>query len=281
MKMKFDIALAAFIGILLLLVSCQKDRAAVFKDPLDEGYQLIDSGNYSQAIEHLQELSQRDFRPQVRVALASAYAARGGIRVGQYWGFVVGFKAPLVTLESLKVNSSVESVQKISQQLKGNLDPRDLKALGDIVNVLVLWERYKDRVEAIPIVSGSAQADVQSAVEILTSVSTPGGRLYRAILNLILFKSHLHSVEGGWKEFGKSLEQLLAGRLEVLCELSFEGMLQSLRPLSYHLMETLADLGMAFEKEKSALMEGRALVQGFQSLAVNGLIELNQKRACP
>lgn len=264
----------------LMLAGCQNDSTEALRDPLDRGYQLIDRGEYSQAVRELQELSRNDLRPAVKVALASAYAARGGVRVSDYWGFVIGFDAPLVAPGTLPTNATIDSLQKIAKQAKGDIDPRDVKALGGIVNALAVWERYKDRVDAIPVVSGAALQDVKVAVETLSQVQTPGGRLYRAILNLILFKSYVTASKGLWDEFNDILGEILNGRIEVLCQFKFEQMLTWLSPITYHLSETLKDLMIAYPEEKKDLQVALALVQGVYDLTQDAITELRKKRVC-
>jgi hypothetical protein len=273
------IAIGAIVS-LMLVTGCQKDRAEATRDPLDENYKLIDRGDYSQAIEKLQILSRKDRRPQVRLALASAFAARGGIRVEQYWGFVVGFKAPLVTPESRGLNASVESLQRIAKQAKGDLDPRDMKALGGLVNALAVWDRYKERVDSIPVVRGAAKEDLKIAVETLNEVQTPGGRLYRGILNLVLFKSAITESANFWEDFNKVLDQLIDGKLDVLCQFKFETLEQWLTPISYHLAETLGDLAIAYPEDKKELLDARQIVQGIYSTTMDAVKELRQKRTC-
>lgn len=265
---------------LLVLGGCQKDKAEPQRDPLDAQYKLIDRGEYDQAISELQKLSLEDARPTVKVALASAYAARGGIRVEDYWGFVIGFEAPLVPPGTVPSNATIESLQKIAKQAKGDIDPRDLKALGGIVNALSVWERYKDRVDAIPVVTGAALADVQIAAETLKSVQTPGGRLYRAILNLILFKSYVHSSQGLWDQFNEALQELINGNLEVLCKFNFEQILTWLNPITYHLIETLNDLIVAYPDDRKELEDARNLIEGVYNLTQEAVNELKKKRIC-
>jgi len=272
-------ALGALIS-LLLVTSCQKDRIEANRDPLDENYKLIDRGDYSQAIEKLQILSRKDRRPQVRVALASAYAARGGIKVEQYWGFVVGFKAPLVSPENMNLNASVDSLQRIAKQTKGDIDPRDMRALGGLVNALAVWDRYKERVDSIPVVRDGAKEDLKVAVEILNDVQTPGGRLYRGILNLVLFKSAITESANFWEDFNKILEQLIDGKIDVLCQFKFETLEQWLTPISYHLAETLGDLAIAYPDDKKELLEARQIVPGIYVATMDAVKELRQKRTC-
>ncbi|MBS1971008.1 MAG: hypothetical protein JSU04_11910 [Bdellovibrionales bacterium] len=279
MKKYMKLALGV-LTVLLVSGGCQRDKTEPDRDPLDANYQLIDKGDYDGAIRELQKLALEDQRPSVKVALASAYAARGGIRVENYWGFVIGFDAPLVPPDSIPTNATIESLQKIAKQAKGDIDPRDLNALGGIVNALSVWERYKDRVDAIPVVTGAALADVQIAAETLKTVQTPGGRLYRAILNLILFKSYITASQGLWDQFNAAIAELLAGHIEVLCKFDFEKILNWLNPITYHLTETLDDLIIAYPDERKDLEGARNIVQAVYGFTQQAVDELRKKRMC-
>ena len=65
------LALALIAG---FVVAC--DSRPITQDDLDEGIQKIDEGRFDKAIEELADLSYRDLRPDVRVALATAYVER-------------------------------------------------------------------------------------------------------------------------------------------------------------------------------------------------------------
>jgi len=267
--------------ILIALISCQNKESERNKDPLDENYKLIDRGSYSEAITNLTELAKKDSRPQVRVALGSAYAARGGIKVDQYWGFVVGFKAPLVKPENVQVNGTIESLQRIVKQADGNIAPKDMKALGGLIRTLAVWDLYKDRVEAIPVVQGEAIQDLNRAVNVLASVNTPGGRLYRGILNLILFKSYVTASQDFWEKFNEAIKEVLAGNLKALCKMDFEELLNWLNPVSYHLIETLNDLIVAYPESEKDFVEARNLVQAVYTATKEAIRELRDQRMCP
>jgi hypothetical protein len=276
---KVKLVLGALVS-LLLFCACQKDRAEAGRDPLDENYELIDRGDCSQAIQNLQELSLMDSRPAVRVALASAYAARGGIRIESYWGFIIGFAAPLIPPDSIPVNGGIVGLQKFAKQTKGNIGPLEVKALGGIMSAMTVWDRYKDRVDAIPVVSGQALIDLRLAIDALGMDKTPGGRLYRGILNLILFKSHITAAGSFWIDFNKVIEQLVKGNIQVLCRFNFDELLKWLNPVSYHLTETLNDLIIAFPEDRKDLEPSRVLIQSVFKMATDGVDELREKRTC-
>jgi hypothetical protein len=271
MNLKTTLALVAMTFV-FAFSGCQ-NKETERKEPLDESYKLIDRGSYSEAIQNLQDLSVTDKRPQVLVALGSAYAARGGIKVAQYWGFVVGFKAPLVKDENKQVKDTVKGLQH-------NLNDKDADALGGILRTLAVWDDYKERIDAIPVVSGEALKDLGRAVDVLEQVHTPGGRLYRAILNLILFKSYIAASQGVWDEFNAAIGDVLNGNTEVLCKYDFRVFMKWLSPISYHLMETMKDLTIAFPDKEADFVSARNLAQAVYSTTKDAIQDLRDQKVC-
>ncbi|MGZ3747429.1 MAG: hypothetical protein ACXWRE_08670, partial [Pseudobdellovibrionaceae bacterium] len=187
------------------------------------------------------------------------------------------FAAPFAPNESITENnirnSSFESLQRIAEQ--GKWSERDLQEAS------VVWDRFKERVDAIPAVKDAvALGDLKLAVDTLASVETPGGRLYRAILNLILFKSYLVTSGSFWSDFNKAIEQLLRGETQVLCHFNFDDLLQWLEPISYHLKETLGDLALAFPENRKDFESSQELIQGIYITTKNAVDDLRKKRTC-
>src|SRR5688572_19595078 len=97
-KSRFSLFLLA----LALLLSC-KEKKADDRNRINEGYNRIDQTQYDGAIEYFLELQKTDPREQVRIALASAYAARAGVRAEGFWDFTQMLKGPTVTEKDLKL----------------------------------------------------------------------------------------------------------------------------------------------------------------------------------
>jgi hypothetical protein len=266
---------------LFSVLACQDNPAKRNKDPIDEDYKLIDRGSYSEAIDGLKALALTDKRPQVVVALGSAYAARAGIKVDQYWGFLVGFKAPLVKADNVEANGTIDSLQHILKQANGHIDPNDMKALGGVIRTLAVWDLYKDRVDAIPTVQGESLKDLHRAVDVMADVQTPGGRLYRAILNLIIFKSYVINSQDFWARFNHAVSDVVKGDTRALCEFDFSELQNWLNPVSYHLIETLDDLMIAFPETKSDFLDAQNVVRSVYATSKSAIQELHDQRMCP
>jgi hypothetical protein len=278
MKFKAQILILILVG-WGALSACQNESAR-HQDPLDKAYQKIDRGEYSSAIDDLNALSQTDPRPEVLVTLASAYAGRAGIKVAQYWGFVIGFKAPLLNADDIAVGPTVQSLKKIEKQAGSKLSQAELQALGEFVRAMELWDLYKDRIEAIPTVSGEPEQDLLSAVDVLSRVQTPGGRLYRAILNLILLKSMVVASPEATNEFSTVIEKTLSGDTEAFCKFDFVQLGNWLTPVSQQLGETLSDLVIAFPEQSPSLNAAQAQLLDIDGKIVKARKQLKQKRGC-
>lgn len=279
MKADRKTVLLLFLG-WMLVSACQNEPATRREDPLAKGYQQIDRGEYDLAISDLTQLSQKDPRPEVLVTLASAYAARGGVKVADYWGFVIGFKAPLVNSEALPVSEAAKSLQKIARQTKGKLKPEEAEAFGGIMKALALWELYKDRIDAIPTSDGERARDLATATRILERVQTPGGRLYRAILNLILFKSAVVASDGSWDEFEAAVTEALKGDADKLCTFDVSRFTERLQPMSYRLAETLTDLMIAYPEQVLSLKPAADEVERMDLTLNEASSQLRSKKVC-
>jgi hypothetical protein len=248
------------------LSACQNSSSSRAQDPLAKQYQHIDRGEYSEAIHELTDLAARDPRPEVLVTLASAYAARAGVKVAQYWGFVVGFKTPLLKANDFGAPAPAAFA--------------DAPEAQGLANLITLWGRYQVRIDAIPVVRGSAHADLTSAVEVLARVQTPGGRLYRAILDLILFKSAVVAEEKPLKEAGAMLTKVARGESEPFCSFDFTAFANQTRQISYHLGETLNDLSIAFPEQSATLTPAKVQAAEFDQALQKAKKQFRQSKGC-
>jgi hypothetical protein len=267
---------AAILG-LQGLSACQNSSSSRAQDPLAKQYQHIDRGEYSEAINELTDLAARDPRPEVLVTLASAYAARAGVKVAQYWGFVVGFKTPLLKANDFGEPTPAPGTAIASGSIAAFADTPEAQGLA---NLVTLWGRYQVRIDAIPVVRGSAHDDLTSAVEVLSRVQTPGGRLYRAILDLILFKSAIVAEEKPLKEAGAMLTKVARGESAPLCSFNFTAFANQTRQISYHLGETLNDLSIAFPEQSATLTPAKAQVAEFDQALQKAKKQLRQSKGC-
>lgn len=254
-----------------LLASCEARHENVSKDPIERGYELIDQDRPAEAAAYYEGLAKTDGRPEVRVAWASALAAQGGVKVDSYWGFVVGFKAPLLNLDAIESTGVLTKVRKLLLQLDGKVDFDRESDLGKLAEALGVFELYRQRIASIPVVSESDRPAIAQAMQVLAGSPKSGGRLYRAILGFVLLRTDLEQGFAAWNgveaQF-KALDLEHPGNdknRDILCSLNLAEFGNWVSSLSARVDELSADLVVAFPS-KQAEMTG-ASVSVHQALA--------------
>ncbi len=135
---------------------------------MNRGFEYLDQHNYDQAIAYFQKLLKEDGHPQVRMALASAYAARAGIRFDTIYNFVVVKHRPVMRM-----------------QLEGmNFSEQTNEVIHNLENFLAQWEQ-------VPNVDSSGRSDLEKAVGVLADTDNAGARLYSAILRVVVLKANV------------------------------------------------------------------------------------------
>ncbi|MBV2167655.1 MAG: hypothetical protein KUL82_03005 [Bdellovibrio sp.] len=137
---------------------------------------MMDSKSYDEAIQYFSDLAKKDPHPHVKMAWASAYAARAGVRIEQIYSFVVA--------RSVKSPEPFVASKDIFQQ---------------VAAVLLFLEVYSQQWARIPSVGSQERKDLTKALEILKDESNPGARLYGATLRVVLLKSALEEGIKNWK----------------------------------------------------------------------------------
>lgn len=177
MKTKLQITLFAFT---LALLSCQpKEEPRTREKALSQGFSMMDQGRYDEAIQYFTELSQKDPHKHVKLALASAYAGRAGVKIEQIYSFVAVKSLPSVT--TIANSRGVE---------EGTVALMDTLA------------RYSEQWNRIPSIDTQKLADLQRALKVLENDTEPGVRLYAATLRVVVLKS---SVTVGLKNWQKTV----------------------------------------------------------------------------
>ncbi len=163
----------------LIMTSCQaKEELITREDRLSKGNALIDQGRYDEAIEYFTDLLKADSHPHVKLALASSYAGRAGLRLEKIYSFVV--------VRDLQV----EPVSFVGLPVE--------KQTQNLMKSLVRYSRQWDKV---PQVNAAARADLARALAVLQGEKSAGVRLYSATLRVVLLKSVIEEGLTNWKQF--------------------------------------------------------------------------------
>ncbi|WP_413577806.1 tetratricopeptide repeat protein [Bdellovibrio sp. HCB290] len=160
-----------WIPLLLLIAAlsaCNSEKPESREDKMNRGFEYLDQQNYDQAISYFQRLVQEDPHPQVRMALASAYAARAGIKFDIIYNFVVVKHQPTMRVQISNLNFSAQT-NEVIHQLEG---------------FLAQWEQ-------VPSVSAAGRSDIEKAVVVLSKTDNSGARLYSAVLRVVALKANV------------------------------------------------------------------------------------------
>jgi hypothetical protein len=209
---------------------------------VDRAMHMMDEGRFDEAIEELKIVHEQIPSERNSQLLASAYAGRAGLRVEDYWDFVVGFK-PWRDLDvSEEMPLSKLELQKISEKLSESDRERFLKLQEDFKELA----RLRKRVDTIPLFAKEKSGDLTEAIRLLESTETRGARLYRAVLGLVLLKSSFEDGAGlstQWESDGFEL-----------CTKTFPALIEWIGTSFANLQEILADIGKAYPHEQSEIV---------------------------
>lgn len=181
---------------------------------------MMDHGKYDDAIAYFAKLSETDPHPHVKQAWASAYAGKAGISFSK----IVGFATVKTDDEPVKAPSALMAL--------------DRKA-GEYLEIL---QRYEKHWNKVPSVSAEQVDDLQKSLEILSSETTPGTRIYSATLRIVLLKS---AIEQGVKQWeALSLQNVCSDQLKPYVNWAAD-VIEGLRLIVH-------DLEYAFPKNKDS-----------------------------
>lgn len=221
--MKFTRFILSF-AFIFILTSCRgKEERLTREKSLSQGFSLLDQEKYDEAITYFFELARKDPHPLVKLAWASAYAARAGVKIEKIYALVVvrDFSASVPNWQS-----------------------------SDTSVLMQFLRRYERQWEKIPAVSGTSAHDVSAALEILRDLPKPGTSLYRATLRVVLLKSHLSEGLKGWQKV--SVEKNCTENLRPYYDWGLQ-VLQELVRLSEDLEQAYPDKKQNYEQVRRHL----------------------------
>ncbi len=172
---------------LLLLGACGSKKAEKSETPVLKAYRLIDEQRTDEAIELMEKsLSQDPGNYEYKVVLSSAYAHKGGIKIQK-------LLPSLLLAEKLTKLNAREA--RLRDQLKKTPDRTRTgetnRAAIQVAFLLAKYSSYFDLYASIPTITPTQSTYVQQAIRLLNSLPStiqPHDALYRAILEVVLFK---------------------------------------------------------------------------------------------
>lgn len=251
------------------MLSCQGQKASD-RDPLSDSYQKIDKGDYNGAISELEELRTKDSRPQVKSALASAYAARAGLKVEKLWNFVKALSAPPVTEESIKKSPNFLQSQDLFSKNAAVLGPAAKSELDQLAKSMAAFEEYRSKTESLPYIAVERRNDLRLAAAVLKGADTKGDHLYRAVLNLVYLRSELQDGFKYWNDVNEELKKLHpedrknAQNKEILCNVKISDFQEWLDSQFDQVSDISEDIRFAFPSKAEEMIAFDSSVKKYQ-----------------
>jgi hypothetical protein len=157
-------------------------------DAIVKAYKLIDEDRPGDAIELLKPLYQRNpGRAKLRIALASAFAARGGIRVPKFYDLIL-------SLLNEKTNTPSNLIAEFDKAVSG-LDPKLVSEARSVLRGIIAIADLVRKLKALPLPGEPEIADVNEAIILLDGVAREdkGALLYKNVLKTIELRSRLEN----------------------------------------------------------------------------------------
>ncbi len=230
----------------LLAPGCQKQEGDLSKqeDVQDKATTLIERGQNDEAIRlMIEELKKNPVSDRSRQILASAYANRAGIRVENYYGFAVTYNSLIKGPEDFSKKNSAEENVDISEIFPA-LPDQAKNALRQLAPNLAIIQKIRGRLIQVPLVNAEQSKDLLLAVEVLRPTTSPGAHVYRAILDLIVLRSH----------FDRNIQLIGLAASEDGCQRNLDIAMRSLQSSFGLLQQFLDDLAQAYPSSAANLL---------------------------
>lgn len=191
---------------LLFVGACQRaSEQKSFAKDVEWGYQLIDDHHYSEAIDLFWRIIHQEDSDTARLGLASAYAARAGIRIEQYWSLL---KPNLQSTSPHQTVLSAEGVDEKYQKVLNTLPPAIQLAIQskgpELQKSYETFLSLQRRFLQIPLLkSPEAAQDIYIAKKLLNPKASRGAALYRSLFSLVLFRYESESLFVSFKDLSE------------------------------------------------------------------------------
>jgi hypothetical protein len=173
--------------VLTTIAACHKvSNKTPAQDHVAKATTFIDQGDYGSAIELLEDTIKHDDTYEVRLVLASAYAGKAGIKVENYWDYLVGFDA-FAKDKTPEVIPDWISADMIPEKL----DEKEKSQLRNLNESYKAIQRLEKKVEKVPPIQISDRPYLEKARGLLEQTPTASSKLYRSLLTIVMIKSEI------------------------------------------------------------------------------------------
>ncbi len=224
--MRQGIGLFLLILMTLVSTSCSDGKSssrASEADVFNDGFELVEQGQYENAILYFQNVYQKNPTDNALKAWASVYLSRAQVKISSLY---LAFEA-------------LPKPGKVNQE-----------------NILSLIKSYQQALEKIPYVQVTARQDLEIASAILKSRNSSSVRLFRAALNLVLLRSAFS--DGNSRLMDAHFKLDFDENLQLICKLDWKKLRVWILEWTRFGLEMKQDLNFAFPlKSKSWESSGK------------------------
>ncbi|MCB0349537.1 MAG: hypothetical protein KDD38_00025 [Bdellovibrionales bacterium] len=179
-----------------LSIGCSGELQAPIESEYDQANQQISEGNFNTAIAIMSQRLEDDPSDRVaRLILASAFAARAGVFMNQYYDIGQQIAAKIKGAEVYWATHSKLIFNRIEENAKSSEQKSLLAAFESVYKIIYQINELIGIFSIIPTLSPADHRDLQQAVSILiVEPNYMGGAiLYRGLLRLALLKNDLRT----------------------------------------------------------------------------------------
>lgn len=210
---------------LAFLLACHKvANTTPAEDHTAKATTYIDQGDYASAIELLEDTLKYEDTYEVRLVLASAYAGRAGIKVENYWDYLIGFDA----FAKNKADDAVPDLLP-ADSIPEKLDENSKTFLNALNENFKDLQRLEKKAVKVPNITANDRPDIEHARELLKLTHSSSASLYRSLLAVVLVKSEIQegkAIATTWSEMkfdpcvptAKRLSSLLSKILDLVSD---------------------------------------------------------------
>lgn len=227
-------ALLLLLTVSLAVAGCGNKTSSENADTrLNQAARAIDEGRFDDAITIASDVvASSPKEERAKLVLASAYAGRAGIRVENFWGFLIGFDG-FVDEGGTKLSVDVLGLRKYP--MPANTKGQMLSQFREILAVLMALQK---RIFKIPYLELASREDLRLGIEALKDSNSQGARLYRAILLMVLIRSGIEDTQNEMKG--------LENDPDPLCNSQAGKSVEWFTYTIAHLLDMVLDLTLAF-----------------------------------
>ena len=186
---------------LIFLSACHKKQTPQsIRKTTEKATVMIDRGEYNAAIELLEneltspvlnesQMTSAEEREELNLVLASAYAARAGVKIENYWDYLIGFDVFAKTKSTDSSSSTLDMIPESMVPENIDLETKDkIKKINTNIKDL---QAIEQKAAKIPLISESGSSDILRARYFLKNTVKASSKLYRSMLTAVQLKYHL------------------------------------------------------------------------------------------